>query len=320
MFYAPKEFSVTQNLIWAYITYTIYGTAYAFINIPYGSLSSVMTQDPIERSGLSVARGVGAMIANVLPRILVPLVLVQFAEDLAKGYLIAMILFGIIAFVSYIICYFTVEENVEQKIQETKEDEKVSLKSSFRQLAKNKPFIALSIASLGMMFGMLVNQAMSVYYFGENLNALGLLSITGITSLILTIILAPISTKIVSKYGVKKTVSVSSLVSALVWGMVSDCIDYNSYIGGVRQEGIIYGSYSFVRKLGQAIAGFASGIGLTIIGYNASVAVQSTVTLFGIKLLTIGLPAIGMGIAFLAFQFMWNITPEIQKEMSKKNN
>lgn len=320
MFYAPKEFSVTQNLIWAYITYTIYGTAYAFINIPYGSLSSVMTQDPIERSGLSVARGVGAMIANVLPRILVPLVLVQFAEYLAKGYLIAMILFGIIAFVSYIICYFTVEENVEQKIQETKEDEKVSLKSSFRQLAKNKPFIALSIASLGMMFGMLVNQAMSVYYFGENLNALGLLSITGITSLILTIILAPISTKIVSKYGVKKTVSVSSLVSALVWGMVSDCIDYNSYIGGVRQEGIIYGSYSFVRKLGQAIAGFASGIGLTIIGYNASVAVQSTVTLFGIKLLTIGLPAIGMGIAFLAFQFMWNITPEIQKEMSKKNN
>jgi len=320
MFYAPKEFSVTQNLIWAYITYTIYGTAYAFINIPYGSLSSVMTQDPIERSGLSVARGVGAMIANVLPRILVPLVLVQFAEDLAKGYLIAMILFGIIAFVSYIICYFTVEENVEQKIQETKEDEKVSLKSSFRQLAKNKPFIALSIASLGMMFGMLVNQAMSVYYFGENLNALGLLSITGITSLIPTIILAPISTKIVSKYGVKKTVSVSSLVSALVWGMVSDCIDYNSYIGGVRQEGIIYGSYSFVRKLGQAIAGFASGIGLTIIGYNASVAVQSTVTLFGIKLLTIGLPAIGMGIAFLAFQFMWNITPEIQKEMSKKNN
>ena len=203
-----------------------------------------------------------------------------------------------------------------------------------------------------MMFGMLVNQAMSVYYFGENLNALGLLSITGITSLIPTIILAPISTKIVSKYGVKKTVSVSSIVSALVWasliilpdnaylyivvsliatifmtvpnmlvwGMVSDCIDYNSYIGGVRQEGIIYGSYSFVRKLGQAIAGFASGIGLTIIGYNASVAVQSTVTLFGIKLLTIGLPAIGMGIAFLAFQFMWNITPEIQKEMSKKNN
>jgi GPH family glycoside/pentoside/hexuronide:cation symporter len=85
--------------------------------------------------------------------------------------------------------------------------------------------------------------------------------------------------------------------------MVSDCIDYNQYLSGVRQEGAIYGMYSFVRKMGQALAGFLAGVGLGLVGYVANAPQQTPGTLFGIKFLSIGVPAIGMFIAFSGVRF-----------------
>lgn len=181
MFFAPSALSGTQKLIWAYATYIVWGMAYTFVNIPYGSLAAVMTQDPVERSGLAVSRGVGGMIGNIAPRVIVPLILVKFSGNLAKGYLISMIIFGIIAAISYIITYLTVEENVEHKVSESQQNEEVNFKDSFSVLVKNRPFVAISVASIAMLFGMLVNQAMSFYYFKDNLQALGLLAMTGLT-------------------------------------------------------------------------------------------------------------------------------------------
>ncbi|MCM1989155.1 glycoside-pentoside-hexuronide (GPH):cation symporter [Oceanirhabdus seepicola] len=352
MFIAPNSLSGAQKLIWAYATYIAWGMAYTFVNIPYGSLAAVMTQDPVERSALAVARGIGGMIGNIAPRILVPLVLAGFADNLSKGYLIAMAIFGVMAVISYIVAYLTVEENIEHKINESDQNEKVSFKESFSVLVKNRPFVAVSIASIAMLFGFMINSAMTLYYFKENLNALKLMAITGVTGILPTLILAPFMSKIVKKFGVKKTVSISSLISAviygtllilpdnpytyitvtffagifmtipnmLVWGMVSDCIDYNQYLCGKRQEGVIYGSYSFVRKMGQAFAGFMGGVGLSIIGYVPNAASQTASVLFGIKFLIVGLPAIGMFIAFLSYQFIWNLTPEKQVEVVQTIN
>lgn len=105
-----------------------------------------------------------------------------------------------------------------------------------------------------------------------------------------------------------------SVPMTLVYGMVADSIDYNQYISGERQEGAIYGSYSFVRKMGQAIAGLVSGAGLTLVGYEAGVA-QTESALVGIKFLAIGVPAVGLFIAYICFRTIWNITPERQAEI-----
>ncbi|WP_157950029.1 glycoside-pentoside-hexuronide (GPH):cation symporter [Vallitalea okinawensis] len=351
MFFAPDGLNGTQKLIWAYATYIVWGMTYTFVNIPYGSLAAVMTQDPVERSSLAVARGIGGLIGNILPRLIVPLVLVQFTDELSKGYLIAMILFGVIGLVSYIISYYTVEENIVHQVSDVESTDKDGFVKSIGVLVKNRPFVAVSIASIAMLLGMMVNSAMAVYYFKDNLNALQLMSITGLTGLLPMLILAPIMSKVVKKFGVKRTVATSSLISSiiygalfllpsnailyisvsfmaaifmtiphmLVWGMVSDCIDYNQYLCGKRQEGVIYGCYSFVRKMGQAFAGFFAGVGLSLIGYVPN-AIQTSQVLWGIKFLTIGLPAFGMFIAFIAYQFIWNLTPEKQKEVVKSIN
>ena len=60
------------------------------------------------------------------------------------------------------------------------------------------------------------------------------------------------------------------------YAMVSDVIDEKEVRTGVRDDGTIYGIYSFARKIGQAIAGGISGWALAFIGYDELAAAQST--------------------------------------------
>ncbi len=351
MFFMPSGLTPIQKLVWAYATYILWGMAYTFVNIPYGSLAAVMTQDTTERASLSVARGIGGTVGNLIPRMLVPLILSYFAEDQAKGYLMAMVAMGAIGIVSYVIAYFTVQENI-RSTEPPKAREEVRPVEYLRVIGQNRPFISVSVASLAMIFGTMINGAMLIYYFKNNLNAFTLMGVTTIISMVPSLLIAPFLSRLVRRFGIQAVTAVGSLLSAvffgltfllpdniwlyivlsflstltmnipnsLVWGMVSDCIDYNQYLTGNRQEGIIYGTYSFVRKTGQAFAGFLAGLGLDLVGYNADLAVQSAGTLLGIKFLTLGLPAIGMLIAWFAYQFIWNLSAEKKQEVYRRIN
>src|SRR3954449_9555596 len=53
-------------LAYAFVTYILWGTLYSTVNIPYGSMASVITSDPVERTSLSTFRTMGAMLANLI--------------------------------------------------------------------------------------------------------------------------------------------------------------------------------------------------------------------------------------------------------------
>ena len=53
MFTVIPNLSEAKYLLFAYITYILYGMMYTCVNIPYGSLASVVTDDEKERSSLS---------------------------------------------------------------------------------------------------------------------------------------------------------------------------------------------------------------------------------------------------------------------------
>ena len=169
--------------------------------------------------------------------------------------------------------------------------------------------------------------------------AVWIISVTAVIQVTLTFILAPMIGKLAARFGTKKImmtgfagaataalasfllptsvvgmfvyytvgVAFTTLSNILIWANVADCIDYNYEISGQRQEGIIYSSYSFMRKMGQAIAGFMAGMGLSLIGYDATLDVQSDTTLFGIKVIMFLLPAIVQTICFFLYKFMWNL-------------
>lgn len=341
MFLIPNSWSMSSKIGFMYVTYILWGMCYTFVNIPYGSLASVMTLDSAERASLSVARGLGSAIGNQFPRVIVPAILVFFVNNLNLGYLVSMIVFSGFALISYYICYFLVKENVETQPETSQESAKFT--DYIKVIFKNRPLIAVAIASISILAGLLTSGQMMLYYFDNVLDKLTIMGVITLIGIVPTFVLAPILPKLVERFSAKTVTAFSSLISAigflimmfipqnifiygifyvismalinipmtLVWGMVSDCIDYNQYLTGRRQEGVIYGSYSFIRKIGQALSGFIAGIGLQMIGYvepiNGIKQIQSATTIFGIKFLHLGFAAVCSFIGFLSLKYIWNL-------------
>lgn len=99
-------------LIYAFATYIIWGSLYSTVNIPYGSMASVITGDPTERASLSTFRSIGASIAGVVTSVVVPLVVfVNNKADAGRFSLIAIV-FAVLAMVCYSLCYFLSTERI----------------------------------------------------------------------------------------------------------------------------------------------------------------------------------------------------------------
>ena len=82
--YWVKDWPYQARLIYAVITYLIWGSfCYTAINIPYGSMVSVISADAGERASLSTFRSLGASLAGLVIGSLVP-VLVYETDSAGK--------------------------------------------------------------------------------------------------------------------------------------------------------------------------------------------------------------------------------------------
>ncbi|MFA6076142.1 MAG: glycoside-pentoside-hexuronide (GPH):cation symporter [Negativicutes bacterium] len=341
VFVAP-EWDTSWKIVWAYATYIAWGTAYSFINIPYGSLASVMTDDQRDRAALSVTRSVGGALGGLLPQMVVVPIVLMFANP-KTGWVVAMASMAVVAFVGYVISYKT---SVEQ-IQHNPKEKKATLKEILMMIKTNRPFWGVSVGSIAIIVTWMLNGAMAIYYFKFNLHAEVLYGIKGFIGMIPVLVLSPILALLVSKYGNRKLAiwgsvftSLSYLIifvlpdniyiyfaffflgsvalsfpNMLTWMMIADCVEYAEWKSGKRQEAIVYAAYSFMRKISQAFSGLLAGIGLSLIGYQAGATQQSAHTLFGIKFFAAGIPFIGMIVAMLAFLFIYNLTPKFYKQI-----
>ncbi|UJL46975.1 glycoside-pentoside-hexuronide (GPH):cation symporter [Virgibacillus sp. NKC19-16] len=341
--FITPDLSESGKLIYAYVTYILFGMAYTLINIPYGSLASVMTRDPVDRSSLASFRGLGSQIGVFSIGILVVPMVALFPSD-QIGYPAVVGMFGVIALILYFLAY----KNTKERIKPVKSanPEKMNLKM-FTRILTNGPFLALSFMSFFILLAMLVNQSVGLYFFTYNLGNEFLFSVynmLNIGSVVLLVIFIP---KLTAKYG-KKAITLAGLLigavamgvlfilpttpitallflwvgmlgisipNMLVWAFISDVIDYGEWKTGVRQEGTTYSMYSFMRKLSQAIAGFAGATGLAIIGYVPNV-VQTAETLIGIEVMMMLIPAIACIICFAIFKWGYKLNDKMFAQIS----
>ncbi|AXI08462.1 hypothetical protein CV093_06145 [Oceanobacillus sp. 143] len=108
------------------------------------------------------------------------------------------------------------------------------------------------------------------------------------------------------------------------WGLLSESIDYNEVVTGKRTEGSMYGTFNMVRRIGTTIGSSIAVLMLGWIGYDSVAAetglAQATSTLTGIKILSILVPAIFLIGCWVAFKFVWNITPEIRTQIAERKS
>lgn len=340
VFTTPNTANPTIKLVYAYVTYILFGMMYTCINIPYGSLSSVMTNDPIERTSLSTFRSVGSLVGNMFIMAVVPMLI--FTNDIPtkKGFFTAALILGGVALVVYRLSYSMVTERI---IHNTGKKEKVNLKKTIIGILKNRGLMGIMIASLAQLTAMMLSQSLTPFLYKEYFNAPKLIGLAGMAGMAASFIVLPMLGTLVKKLGKKEVVGwgmvlatimyfaayflpiknpmvfigiqmVASIGMAfsnvLTWAIVADAIDYHEFLTGERKEGIVYASYSLVRKMGQAAAGGIGGIALTYVGYVSGAATQSAETALGIKQMATIVPAIGGVVAIIGIMFVCNLSKE----------
>ncbi len=278
-------------LIFAYVTYTCFGMLYTGVNIPYGSLASVITDDPKGRTLLSTFRSIGGGVGGAVVTLLGQMVVYnkfvdpKTNEEVSvfsgeKAFVFAVIL-ATLAIISYLSCYKTTKERVKVPA----ENKKINLKRTYGPLFKSLPFITVTLSGV-LISGLLqygsFNQYLFKNYFGDS----NLSIINTLCTYAPMAIMIPIMPKLVEKFGKKEICvfglclsSLASIFNAVFlpnvttyfimqaitgfgysfmsitnWAIVMDVIDYNEYTTGEHSESAIYAVYTFSRKLGQTIA------------------------------------------------------------------
>ena len=349
-------FLVTPNmpqgmkLPYAYITYIGFGMAYTAINIPYGSLASVMTNDSVQRTELSTWRNISSIFAMIPLMVLTPKLVFDASGAVSpKGFLIAAVLYVIIANIGYRLCYKMTTERI---INEVKEDApKASLGETLKALGKNKALIGLILSSLGTLTAMFLPNALNAYLFKDYFQAPGLLSLAGLLPMVGTFLAIPVTGKLVAKFGKKNIAIYSGIVSIaayvvlvlfptknpmlyialitvsgfgtalygmIVWALVGDVIDYQEYLSGKREEGIVYATYSLSRKLVQAIVGSIGGFALAAIGYQSGAATQAPEVAESIRTIITVVPLIGFIFGTVCLKFVYNLSNKTLNEVNEE--
>jgi glucuronide carrier protein len=132
LFSVPRGLSDGTALAWAYASYALFSLAYSFVNIPYGSLASSMTQDADERAKMSTARMVAASLTILLIAVVVA-PQISGASDLQRSLTITTVVFAVVGYLLYLWCFASTRETVARSVA------KVSLRDTGRMLRRTGP-------------------------------------------------------------------------------------------------------------------------------------------------------------------------------------
>lgn len=130
----------STKVMYAGITYILWGTLYTISDVPFWSMSSVMTDEPQERAKAATCAmlGVNAGIGATL--VVFPKLSAYFADGRAdQGYLPAVIVLMIAGLFFMLNGFYNTKERIS-----TKSCEKVTLKQTFQAVRKNKPLFFYS--------------------------------------------------------------------------------------------------------------------------------------------------------------------------------
>ncbi len=298
--------------IYAYTLYLAMMAVYTAVNVPYGSLLGVMTEDDNEKNQFSSYRMVGAYLMGFITLIIFPYVQKWIGGTQAHQYAVIGAVFGGLAALMTLLCGLMTKERIKPKRAE-KYDWK-----QFVDLVKNKPWLYLTAtgictnffngfryAAAGYMFTYCLHGDVTFGQFIINFTVF--MAIGEVTCMIFGGI-SPVFTKWVGSK--KKAFIIAAFICAvtsvifffipmdpaymwlmilvviltsvgvgiyspLLWSMYADVADYATETFGTSSTGLIFSSGTMAQKLGGAISG---SLIAALLGWAGLVSSQDMVT------------------------------------------
>ena len=302
LLYTP-DFGPIGKRVWAYSLYLLMMAAYTGVNVPYGSLLGVMTDDDNEKNQFSSFRMVGAYAMGFITLLSFP-----YLQQLVGGteqhqYAVLGAVFGLIAAIGTLACGLLTKERLKPV-----RAEKFSFKQ-FADLFRNRPWIYLTLIGICTNFFNGFRYAVAGYMFEYCLH--GNVTVSGLIinyTVFMTfgeltcMVFGGVSPWFTKKIGSKRNAFIAAAVicavfsigfyfipmnssyiwvmvalvvltsigiglySPLLWSMYADVADYATEKNGTSSTGLIFSSGTMAQKFGTAISGSLVALFLGLAG------------------------------------------------------
>ncbi|MGL4569998.1 MAG: melibiose:sodium transporter MelB [Clostridium sp.] len=332
----------TPLYVYFAVVYILWGMTYTIMDIPFWSMIPALSRSKEEREKIAVIPRIFASLGGLLIGSLGLVMVSKLGSgDQLKGYS----KFAIIIAVLFIISSLVTVINVKDNSASSKNKEKINIKQMINILKNNDQLLVFIGIVLAMnLFSQLIG-GMALYYFtyvvgNENMFSV-FIAFSGIAEMsalaLFPLFARKIGRKTVFKFACVLEVSglllllaaglfapqntlfiiISSIIlklgSGLVLGastvMLADIVDYGEYKLGSRNESIIFSAQTLLVKSASAVSGWLIGIGLATVGYVPGVA-QSSSTIFGMRVLMIGIPIIAVILMYTIYKTKYKINGE----------
>ena len=202
------------------VLYLIYCTMYTAMNIPFGSLASVITDDPKGRNLLSTARSLGSGVGGAVVTLIAPFIIYvgtgvmddQTGKEIEVADGNRMFIYALIMGAFTIGAYLIGHRMVKERVPAV-DDEKVDLKSVYKGLFKSRPFIMLTISGV-LISGQLQFNSFNAYLYKNYFTDTSLSVIGTICTYLPMAALILFTPKLAAKYGKKELCGRMSIISA----------------------------------------------------------------------------------------------------------
>ena len=323
----------TQFAVYS-VLFLLFSTSFTMYNIPYGSMTADLTPDYHERTSLTGVRMVFSLLAMIIgagaTQLLAGLPHAGY-PGMAAVYGVVMVAAGL-----------SVVSATRGRDTVVVKPEGIHLRI-WLDAFRNRPFVLLVSSYILLTIATTGVSGIFVYFVKYNLKLrgdlqssliMGVLVFAAIGALPLWAWVSKAVSKkialfsgmavfaagliVISRTGlslgpvvfyslaVLTGVGLSSFFIVL-WSMIPDVVEYGQLQSGHRHEGVYYGLWFFVQKLGMALSAAVNGAVLSATGFKQSaggaILDQTSHALSGISMLLAGLPLafIAAGLCILAF-------------------
>jgi GPH family glycoside/pentoside/hexuronide:cation symporter len=342
--FTTPDISPAAKIIYAWTTYILLRVIYTVNNVPYASITAVMTSDPDERTSISSYRQIAANSAGfIIASLAIPMVRFFGHGDDARGYQLTMGLLSGLSAIFFVIAFFCTKERIQPDPQQ-----KTSLTQDIADLFRNRPWIVLFLATLFYFAAIVVRGNVMLPYFrfvANNVDLFAWFNGFGLASLLIGVAL---STTVAKRVG-KRPLFIASMVASgifnmalfvipsqataviiatevlrqfafglsgpIIWAMMGDVADYGEWKTGRRASGTVTSAVVFALWAGLALGGAIAGWLFSFYGFVSEAQVQTAHAQSGI-LLTASIYA---GLAFFASgvcMFFYPVSREVSRQIA----
>jgi GPH family glycoside/pentoside/hexuronide:cation symporter len=332
-------------------------TAFTAVNVPYTALTAELTPDYDERTRLTAYRFSFSIFGALTSVALFPVIIDAFGENVLLGYTVSAAVWAVFIAASGII---TAVFTREPKVEPVSKDDQLSIIQGLRVTMGNRPFLYVTGIYLLSWLTIQFVQANLLLYVRYWLDAEDVFTIYIVILQLTAFAFLGFWSWFSGKYGKKWAYSAGAGLWALVmfgfflmpqgvawpmyiliffagigvsvayllpWSMLPDVVEYDELQTGQRREGVYYGLFVFLQKLGLSLGLALSNFILEAAGYiNPDVAgeavAQPDSVLFVLRLFVSFIPAFLLLLS-LPIAVSYPITPakfaEIREQLASKS-